>query len=96
MPNNKMAVNFESSVPCVAVVTWGALPARNSVKSERITMNGTGRITVPLPEKEAQGVKIILEGDGLRAEWPEWDYDVQGKLPLAEPLSTRPRFPGAR
>ena len=95
LPDNKMSVSFGSSIPCEATVSWGALPQRMSVKAERVKINGSAKVSIPLPSKEAEGVKIELEFDGLKAEWPEWDYDVQGKLPLAQALPAV-RTPRAR
>ena len=87
LPDNKMAVSFMSSIPCDAIISWGALPAREGVKAERVKINGSARVSIPLSDKEVMGVKIILEFDGLKAEWPAWNDDVQGRLPLAQPIT---------
>lgn len=86
LPGNKVSLSFQSNIPCQAIISWGALPERTSEKSDGIRISANAKVAIPLPTKSAQGVKIVLEFDGLRATWPVWDYDVQGKLPMAQPL----------
>ena len=59
MPGNKMAVNFLSSIPCQAFVSYGILPGRTSERTIPVKMSNKGLMTVPLPKLTAdQGVKI--------------------------------------
>ncbi len=90
LPNNRIAVNFLSPVPCDATVSWGKIPERTSVKSERVKISGSAQVAIPLSIKDEMAVKIVLEFDGLKAEWPQWGDDVQGKTPPRRTLAGSP------
>jgi hypothetical protein len=72
-------VSFSTNVKkaSYAAVSWGPLPDRQSGGSEQV--RGDTAFTCKIPKLEVgQGVRIMIESDGLRAYWPRWGHDTAG------------------
>ena len=72
-------VAFSTNVPKASygTVSWGPLPDRQAGGVQQV--RGDATFTCKIPKLEAgQGVRIMIESDGLRAYWPRWGHDTAG------------------
>lgn len=77
-------LTFRTATPLAAQVTWGPLPSRSAAGVTNLPAALEHRCVLPRPGVN-QGVRVIVQADGLVVPWPRWDDDVAGMLAWPKP-----------